>query len=204
MPAAVSASPKQGKPSIGDITVDVLYHNFLFGQRAVFGVGDFALTHGLLDFIEQELDQAAAALEEAPRDTLFHRYIKGELTDGIMPWEVGTVPNEMRQESLLAFWTVLELLRMRADGATPSFEKTEAKFVKGKRNRLSEGQYGPFVFTKVSCDPVVMCWQCKTVHGYDLVMALGNKPACPECGAKQTGPIEAISEGDNAGAETTK
>lgn len=205
MPATASASPKQArKPSIGEMTVDDLYQNYLFGQRAIFGAGDFILGRGLLDIIEEELKIAGTAHEDAPRETIMHRYMKGELTEGIIPWEIGTVPNEMREEAILGFFTVLEILRMKADGSTPSFEITEKKFVRGKRNRLAEGMLGPFVFTRVRSEPVVMCWACKTVHAQDLIMALGDKPSCPECGAKSTGPTEKVSEGKDAKAQATK
>ncbi len=209
MPATVSTSPKQApkpnvKPSVGDMSVDDLYQNYLFGQRAIFGAGDFILGRGLLDFVEAELKVAGTAHEDAPRDTIMHRYMKGELTEGIIPWEIGTVPNEMREEAIFGFFTVLEILRMKADGSTPSFEATEKKFVRGKRNRLAEGMLGPFVFTRVRSEPVVSCWACKTVHALDFVMALGDKPSCPECGAKSTGPTEKVSEGKDAKAPAAK
>lgn len=211
MPAIASASPKQletqarpKKPSIGNITVDDLFHDYLYGQRVIFGAGDFILGRGLLEAVEAELKIAGTAQEDMPRDTIMHRYMKGELTEGIIPWEIGTIPNEMREAAILGFFTVLEILRMKADGSTPSFEATEKKFVRGKRNRLAEGMLGPFVFARVHCEPVVMCWACKTVHALDLVMALGDKPSCPECGAKSTGPTEKVSEGKDAKSPATK
>lgn len=213
MPATASASPKQapseikkpsGKPSIGDMSVDELYQNYLYGQRAMFGAGDFILGRGLLDFVEAELKIVGDVHDGAPRATIMHRYMKGELTDGIIPWEIGTIANEMREACILGFFTVLEVLRMKADGSAPSFEVTEKTFVRGKRNRLAEGMLGPFVFTRVRSEPVVMCWACKAVHGLDIVMALGEKPSCPECGAKSTGPTEKVSEGKDAQAPATK
>jgi hypothetical protein len=148
------------------------------------GINDRQLARGVCEYVEDVIQEAVADHEEIT-PTLMHRYLTGELTEGMPPLE--RLPHA--EEKFLAlewFFTTLELLRLKADGGKPALPRMR---VVGKRERLQHGEYGPFVITQVAGEPAVLCWACRTEQPYDLVMALPDL-MCPDCGAMQPVAIE--------------
>ena len=169
------------------LKADDIVHYYLLGQRQVLGITDQQLERGILDQAEEAIFEAVEVHEEI-EPTLLHRYLSGELTEGMPPLERFAQREELFL-SLEWFFTVLELLRMAADGPKATIPRTR---VVGKRQRLQHGEYGPFVITQVAGEPKVLCWACRTEQPYDLIMAL-KELMCPDCGA--LAPREVSAEG---------
>lgn len=152
-----------------------LFHSFLEGQRAVFGIVDQQLTRGIFDFMDMAVRDFIAAGETIDA-TIIHRYLAGEFTNGVVPLERQSW-NFRRLQAVEAFATVLELLRLRVDGPIP-LPKPESK-----EERLFRGRFGPYVLCRVKNEKRALCWRCRTEAPYDLVMLQKKPEPCPKCGA---------------------
>jgi hypothetical protein len=175
---------------------DEIYRYYLLGQRMALGINDRQVARGICEHVEDVIQEAVADHEQIT-PTLMHRYLTGELTEGMPPLE--RLPHaEEKFRALEWLFTTLELLRMKADGGKPALPRT---CVVGKRERLQRGEYGPFVITQVAGEPAVLCWACRTEQPYDLVMALPDL-MCPDCGAISTREICAeVAEDEVAEAD---
>ncbi len=183
----MEAPPAAEKRTIEARDASALFKDFLFGQRAVLGIVDQQLVRGIFSFLEMAIVDFCEAHERvAP--TTFHRFLMGEFTNGTPPIE-RTAQNLPRLRSIECFATVLELLRMRADGPIPLPKP------KSKADDLFRGRLGPYVLLRVDDEKRAMCWHCRVEQPYDLLMATDKPLPCSNCGATDTDGTDATIDG---------
>lgn len=176
--------------TIQDRDADQLFVHYLFGQRQVLGIVDAQLPSQLIPMVENAV---AEYMREQPdiEPCSMIRYLRGELTEGIAPIE-RLAHNGAMLDYLEDFFRVVSVLCWRADREKPRGRKKSEKLT--RRDRLREGQIGPFVMYRQKGRDVVVCTVCGDEQPYDLVMHSKDE-CCVSCGATCHGD----EDGDQGG-----